>query len=105
MAYVDDFALSNDATFQSRIKMSMIKQAIVVLAAAPSTDATIDNKRTSLAKMVLNNPDVYILIFSLAAIETGGGNGQPLTAVSTDTNIDTAIITVWNDIAGVTTRD
>ena len=100
MAYTDDYALSQDATFQNRIEMSMIKAAIAIGNASSSGDAVVDGKRSVLSFSVLNNPSVYILRFTLAAIEAG-----PLTSGSTDANIDTAISSVWNAMAGVTSRD
>lgn len=104
MAYVDDFALSQDETFQNRIRMSMIKIALTVAATAPSTDAVVDQKRNTLAANVLNNPDAYVARITMAAIEEGAGSG-PLTSGSTDGNLDTAIAAIWSFVAGVTTRD
>jgi hypothetical protein len=100
MAYIDDYTLSQDATFQERIRMSMIKAAITVMGAAPSADATVDRLRTVLATNVLNNPNIYIQIFTFAAIEV-----TSLVATSTDGQMDIAVAAVWNSIAGVTTRD
>lgn len=104
MAYTDDFALSQDVTFQSRIRMSMEKIALTVAATPPSSDAIIDQKRNTLAFNVLNSPNLYVERITLAAIEEGAGSG-PLTSGSTDGNLDTAIAAVWSAVAGVTTRD
>jgi|SRR5579864_611303 len=100
MAYIDDYTLSQDATFQERIRMSMIKAAITVMGTVPSADATVDRLRTVLATNVLNNPSIYVQIFTFAAIEVTG-----LVAASTDSQLDVAVAAVWSSIAGVTTRD
>lgn len=100
MAYADDYVLSQDSTFQNRIRMSMIKIALTVAATPPTTDAVIDGKRNVLADAVLNDPTAHIQRFTLAAIEEGA-----LTSQSSDANLDTSIAAVWSAIAGVTTRD
>ena len=106
MAYTDDYALSQDAIFQSRIRMAMIKAAIVVQAAAPSTDALIDSKRNALSVAVLSYPDAYVLRFTLAAIEGEAVfSSNALTSASSDNAIDGVMTQIWNAMAGVTTRD
>lgn len=104
MPYTDDFSLSQDETFQQRIRMSMLKIALTVSATAPSSDAVIDGKRNTLAANVLNNPDVYVLRLTQAAVEEGSGSG-PLVSGSADSNLDTAVAAVRSFIVGVTTRD
>lgn len=106
MAYTDDFALASDVTFQGRIRMAMIKAAIIVQAAAPTSDLNIDAKRSALSANVLNNPDAYVLRFTSAAIEGEAVfSSGPLTSGSTDTVIDGVVALIWNAMAGVTTRD
>jgi len=106
MAYIDDFTLSSDVTFQGRIRMAMIKAAIIVQVAAPSNDAAVDSKRSSLSVAVLSNPDAYVLRFALASIEGEAVfSGNALTSASTDTAIDGVVAQIWNAMAGVTTRD
>lgn len=100
MAYVDDFSLTTDSTFQGRVRMAMIKAAIAIGNAAPSVNAVVDGKRNALVLAVLTFPDRYVSVFTQAAIEAG-----PLSSSSTDASIDTAIASVWGEIAGVTTRD
>jgi hypothetical protein len=106
MAYTDDFTLSQDVTFQGRIRMSMIKTAIIVQAQVPSSDAVIDAKRSALAVAVLSSPYAYVLRFTLAAIEGEAVfSSNPLTSGSTDAAIDGVLALIWNSMAGVTTRD
>jgi len=105
MAYVDDAALRNDMNFQNRIRMAMIKAAIAIGNEPKSSDAVIDGKRNVLSVNVLNRPDAYVPIFTSAAIEAGTGVSNPLTSGSLDVDLDTAIASVWNAIAGITSRD
>ena len=78
----------------------MIKAAIAVGNEASSSDVIIDGKRSVLSVNVLNNPGAYVLQFTSAAIEAGS-----LVSGSTDAQIDAAISSVWNAIAGITSRD
>jgi hypothetical protein len=100
MSYAADFVLSQDSTFQSRIQMAMVKAAIAIGNAAPTTDAIIDGKRNSLTTAVLNNPNTFVARFTVAAIEAAS-----LVSGSTDAQIDAAISSIWSEMAGVTTRD
>lgn len=105
MAYIDDFTLSNDVNFQNRIRMAMIKAAIAVGNETPTVKPIVDGKRSTLSLAVLTRPDFYLPNFTVAAIEAGISPGNPLVSGSTDVNIDTAIASVWNEMAGVTLRD
>jgi len=100
MAYTADDALSQDATFTGRIRMSMCKAALSISNEARTIHNNVDSKRNTLAKAVLNDPTSYVNRFTHAAIEASA-----LTSASTDAQLDTAISTAWNGIAGVTTDD
>lgn len=100
MSYSADATLANDATFQPRIRMAIVKAAIQIASEAATSKPLVDIKRNSLATQVLNSPDAFLTRFVAAAIEANA-----LTLASVDANIDVAISSVWNDIAGVTQRD
>jgi hypothetical protein len=103
MSYSADFTLSTNAAFIGLIQMSMVNNALQIASERPTAFPIVDSKRNTLAVGVLNNSSLYLTRFVLAAIESNGET--TLTASSTDVQIDSAITSVWNDIAGVTTRD
>jgi hypothetical protein len=100
MAYAADFALSTNVAFLNQVQMSMAKAAVSISNEARTLHATVDEKRNKLAFLVLTNPTVYISQFAIAAIEAAGLSGTP-----TDAQVDSAITSVWNAIAGVTPID
>ncbi len=102
MAYSDDYALSQDVTFQNRVRMAMMKAAITIMSeSATAYNAQTEVLRTNLATSILQNPTLYIFSFTQASIEAGA-SGSPLTSASSDGNIDVAIASVWNGVAGAT---
>src|SRR5262245_31843873 len=100
MAYTADDTLSQDATFQGRIRMASVKAAVAIVNEAASPKSNVDRKRHDLAVRVLNSPSAMVTSFTQAAIEAGA-----LVSGSTDTQLDTAIASVWNGIAGVASTD
>jgi uncharacterized protein YqhQ len=99
MPYSADFALSGNATFQNQVQMAMTKAAVQVSSEARTLRNIVDQKRNALAVKILNNPLLMLQQFTFAAIETG------LTGTPTDAQVDVAISSVWNGIAGVTPQD
>jgi hypothetical protein len=100
MSYTADDTLSQDATFRGRIRMSMVKAAVAIASEARTVRNLVDQKRNKLAVAILNGPSTFMDQFTHSAIEANA-----LVAASTDANIDTAISSVWNGIAGVTPQD
>jgi hypothetical protein len=98
MAYATDFTLASNATFQNQVQMSIVKAAVNISSEARTVRNTVDLKRNTLAVAVLNNPTASATLtrFVYATIETG------LTGTPTDAQVDTAVSSVWNGIAGVT---
>jgi len=99
MSYAADYTLTGNAAFQNQVQMSMTKAAVNIASEARTVRNTVDQKRNTLSKSILNNPTSYLTQFVYATIETG------LTGTPTDTQVDTAVSGVWNGIAGVTTQD
>jgi len=100
MAYTDDDTLSQNVTFQGRVRMSMVHYANVVAVEARTIRNPVDQKRHLLAVQILTSPTTYVNAFTQACIEAGG-----LLVGSADIAIDGAVQASWNSIAGVTPQD
>jgi hypothetical protein len=94
MAYVDQAALAKDAIFQIRVRVAMLIAATSV----QSELNTVVNhvNRSNYAKLVLNDPDLYLYPFA-QAITTNAA----ITAASLDSDIQFQANAVWNALAGV----
>ena len=99
MAYSADFTLTSNAAFQNQVQMSMVKAAVAIATEARTVRNTVDQKRNALAVAILNNPTSQLTRFIYAAIETG------LSGTPTDAQVDAAISSIWNGIAGVSTEN
>lgn len=101
MAYSADYALSQTASFQQQVQMSVVKAAIAIASEAFSTKGSYA-KRHALSTTVLASQTTtpWLMQFVFAAIEASG-----LTSGATDAQVDTAVASAWNGIAGVTAAD
>lgn len=99
MSYAADLTLATTGSFQNQVEMSMVKAAVAIANEARTTHNAIDQKREDLASRVLNSPSSFVTAFSFACVETG------LTGTPTDAQVDTAVASVWNGIAGVKSSD
>lgn len=99
MSYATDSTLASTGTFQTQVQMSIVKAAIAIANGAKTTDNTIDNKRGGLASRVLLAPTSWVTPFAYACVETG------LTGTPTDAQVDVAVASVWNGMAGVLPSD
>lgn len=95
MAYAADFTLANNATFQNQVQMAMVKASVAIAAEARTVRNVVDEKRNTLAVAILGNPTQKLTMFSFACVATG------LSGTPTDAQVDTAVSSVWNGIAGV----
>lgn len=98
--YETDYALSQDATFQSRLAVAMRDAALDIAGEAPSGKDTMDRLRQQLAFSVLNDDDdVWLKRFAIAACEGGalGSTGAP----PGDADIKTRLSAIWDDMAGI----
>ena len=95
MAYSNSRTLVDDSQFQVRVKYGLRKAATLIAGGASSGTAAIDTKREALAKTVLEGGRYQDFLETLAALET----------TNTDEAVDTAIASIWNDMAGVTLAD
>lgn len=100
MAYSADWTLSQTAAFQQQVQMSVFKAAVAIASEAFSTKGSYA-KRHALASQVLSNfTGLLQTQFVMAAIEAGG-----LVSGATDAQVDTAVSSCWNGVAGVTAAD
>lgn len=105
--YSADWTLSQTSAFQQQVQMSVFKAALAIANEAATTHPALDAKRHALAVTVLGaSPLGYGAVngalnmqFVWATIETG------LSGTPTDAQVDTAVSSVWNGIAGVSARD
>jgi hypothetical protein len=100
MAYSADWTLSQTTAFQEQVQMSVFKAAVAIANEAVSSKPAY-LKRHNLATQVLNNfTNTLMMQFVFAAIEGGG-----LTTGATDAQVDSAVASIWNGIAGVSAAD
>jgi hypothetical protein len=92
MAYAADYTLSQSATFQQQVQMSVFRAAVNISSEA-YTSKPVYNKRHALATQVLTQ-------FVMAAIEAG-----QLVTGATDAQVDAAVSSCWNGVAGVSASD
>lgn len=105
----DSYLLSQDTTFQNRVRMSMCYYSVTVMIEAWSVP--FHRERQTFASQVLNSPDTYKQLFSnLASVEPTcisdataagtvtitAGNVAAQAALVTDAHIDAAINTYYN---------
>ena len=94
MALKEQLTPARDDGFMVRILVAMCAVSIQVQAEPPAT-ANHAN-RAAYAKLVLNDPERYTALFSLAIC----ANDPTLTSASPDSAIQTGISAVWNALAG-----
>lgn len=95
------FTLSQNANVQQSIRMSMIGQALIIVSeAVDSVHPVKHQKRHDLASTVLRDPDYWLVRFVHAACAQ-----DTLTGASTDTQINTAVNSLFNQISGVDAAD
>jgi len=100
MAYSADDTLSQDPVFQGRVRMATVHAAVAIVNEAATARQNVDRKRHILAVAVLNNPSGMVSAFTQAAIEANA-----LVSASTDAQLDVAIASIWNGMAGVSVTD
>ena len=94
MAFVDQIALSNDQNFRNRCEIAMIVAAQAVASEATSTVNHVN--REALAKAIEDNPDAYVLAFTLGVVAN-----PAITTASLDSDISFTVNSIFNGMAGV----
>lgn len=104
MAYIDLNVLALDATFRSRLQPAMCAAANNIAAEVASAHNRVDEKRHTLAAAVLIDGGVA----KLTAFAFGAVSVNPTwttAAPPSDAAIDTALASIWNNLAGVSAAD
>jgi|GEM_PF-4401000 len=103
MSLQQQLNVSQDTTFQGRVRMSAFRAADAVVAEDRQTLGYGEAKATKrhlLGVTVLSgNHTILVSFYSSVAAQIGDVDDQ---ADLTDVQIDTAVDAVWDDIAGVT---
>ena len=94
MAYRDQWNLATDDNFQRRVEVAVCSAAISIQAEATGT--VNHTNRANYAKLALNNPELFMPLFSMAIC----AYDSALTAASTDSAIQGDVNAVWNALAG-----
>jgi len=92
MALIDQYTVSQDATFQKRIEVAIIKAAIDV--ANEATSVPNHTSRLFLAHQVLGNSTQFVEPFSL-----GVASDATIDTNSSDTVISTRVAAIWDAYA------
>lgn len=94
MAFLDQYNLAIDPTFQAKVKMAVIKTSIAICGESQGT-MTRDTylKRHDLATSMLRGGDINSFCFAVAS-------SPSIDSSSTDDDIEYTVVGVFNDIAG-----
>jgi hypothetical protein len=110
VSYNDKQILSGDATFQNRVRQSMIAACVAIKAESPIT-TPFHRERETFLVAVMNAPDTYKLLFAQAVandasvisdataagtVALTGANVVAQAALVTDAHMDTAISGQFN---------
>ncbi len=90
----DQWSLATDDDFKRRVEIAMLGAAIAIQGEPAQTDN--HTNRANYARLVLNDPERYMPLFSLAICAYDGA----LTSASVDTAIQNDVSAVWNALAG-----
>ena len=108
--YNDKQILASDATFQNRVRQSMISACVAIKSESPTT-TPFHRERETFIVLVMNQPDAYKILFTQAVATDANIIGDatqagtvPLTAgnvaaqaiLVTDAHIDAAISSQFN---------
>jgi hypothetical protein len=96
------YALAQNIAFQQRVQIAMGIQAINIQAEAAGTGN--HTNRSNYAKLVLNSPQSYSVLFAAAVVtqtDPTRGAGTPVDAATTDADLGNLCAAVWNALAGV----
>src|SRR2546425_10571290 len=92
--FKEQAGVASDGDFRTRVEIAMLAAAIAVQGEAPATPNHAN--RAAYAKLVLNAPESYVTLFSLAICAFNSS----LTSVSPDATIQSDVNAVWNALAG-----
>jgi hypothetical protein len=101
MAYIDQYALGEDATFQHRVQVGVLTAAVQVQGEAKDgMSDTAYVKRQNLARRVISGTDQYTRAFARMV-----ATNSAITTGSSDSDIQFTVNSMWSDVAGVDLND
>lgn len=103
MAYIDQFALAQDANMQKRVAVAVTAAALQIQGEDPTALRPQQYiKRQSLSRSIILDPTTskaqkftWLLVCA----------NSPIVSGTTDANLLTAVASIWDDVAGVTAED
>jgi hypothetical protein len=95
MSYLDQISLATDPEFTNRVQQAAIKTAIAISSEASSGDAELDAARLNYATRVLHSPQNYARLMAYGVATADG-----ISAASSDSQIESAVISLWNAYSG-----
>lgn len=99
--YAAQAILAEDESFRTRVRVALVTAAVDVMGEAKGEMSdTAFNKRQEFAHQVLNNSGGYLDRFVWAVIAN-----VAITEVSTDSDIQFTVNSLWADMAGVSATD
>jgi len=102
MAFIDQYTLSRDVSFQQRIEAATVKAAVAV--AGEADTVAFHPSRLKLATRVLAKASEFALLFALGAATdatvAAAAGVPPVQANVTDAQLDTVVTAQWSAIAG-----
>lgn len=105
MTLLEAATLAADATYQSRVRVAALQYAFTVQGETPTTHNRVDEKRAALANAVLSDGGVSALTQFCWGMASYPGAAGPLNSNVTDADLNSEVVTLWNDLAGVTGAD
>jgi len=108
ISYTDQATIVADPTWRARVTQAAAVAASAILGEAiGGMSATETEKRQTLAQRVLNSDGAVLHGLTGAVLANVGTTASTATIESEilDSEIDTALSSVWNDVAGVRTDD
>lgn len=101
MTYLDQAELAADANFQLRVRVAVVTAAKDVMGEAKdSTTDAVFGKRQQFAYQVINNSAGYLERFVWGVVAN-----VAITTLSSDSDIQFTVNSLWSDMSGVTSTD
>lgn len=98
--YTQQYALSQDATFQGQVAVAMLQAAANIMSESVTTQGHV--LRAAFAVQVIQNPTKWTTVISSLIAAQNNNPMTPLTVPSTvaDSLIQTAVNAQWTNLAG-----
>ena len=99
MSFASQEKTLENPDFQVRVRQSMVKTALSVVGETPADppNTALDDKRHALGVAILENISTHEMTFRRAVVA-----GGTITEASIDADVEFMVVSVFDDIAGVT---